>query len=46
MEVPLCPGVSTDPAQFQPPFFDTPQSWGEHVLDQKGNSILDREINH
>ena len=27
-------------------FFDTPQSWGEQVLDKKGDNVLDRDVNH
>ena len=32
--------------QLLPHFFDTPQSWGEQVLDKKGNNVLDRDVNH
>ena len=34
---------------FKPPppfFFDTPQSWGKQMQDEKGNKALDREVNH
>ena len=34
------------PPRYQSPFsFDFPQSWGEQVLDKKGNNILGREVN-
>ena len=35
----LCLGAPEGPAQFQCLlFFDTPQSWGEQVLNKKGNN--------